>query len=109
MTRPITAGAFGFAAPTRRARAVPVVAAPTVPAPGNCRAAHPVVAPGSLLAARGGRRRRGCATEVRGQPPRVLRARRLVRVLPLGAVQQPLIDWVNRPTFQQVVEVQGHR
>jgi acyl-homoserine lactone acylase PvdQ len=27
----------------------------------------------------------------------------------LGAVTQPLIDWINRPTFQQVVEIQGHR
>jgi hypothetical protein len=32
-----------------------------------------------------------------------------VRQRPLGAVQQPLIDWINRPTFQQVVEVRGHR
>jgi hypothetical protein len=28
---------------------------------------------------------------------------------PLGAVAQPLIDWINRPTFQQAVEIQGHR
>jgi acyl-homoserine lactone acylase PvdQ len=28
---------------------------------------------------------------------------------PLGAITQPLIAWQNRPTFQQVVEVQGHR
>jgi acyl-homoserine lactone acylase PvdQ len=28
---------------------------------------------------------------------------------PLGAITQPLIHWINRPTFQQVVEVQGHR
>jgi hypothetical protein len=28
---------------------------------------------------------------------------------PLGAVTQPLIPWINRPTFQQVVEVQHHR
>ncbi|HEV7459442.1 MAG TPA: penicillin acylase family protein [Solirubrobacteraceae bacterium] len=27
----------------------------------------------------------------------------------LGAVSQPLIPWVNRPTYQQAVEVQGHR
>jgi hypothetical protein len=27
----------------------------------------------------------------------------------LGAITQPLTEWVNRPTFQQVVEVQGHR
>jgi hypothetical protein len=28
---------------------------------------------------------------------------------PLGAVTQPLIPWQNRPSYQQVVEVQGHR
>ena len=28
---------------------------------------------------------------------------------PLGAVTQPLIPWQNRPTFQQVVEVEGKR
>jgi hypothetical protein len=28
---------------------------------------------------------------------------------PLGAVTQPLIPWINRPTFQQVVEIQTHR
>jgi acyl-homoserine lactone acylase PvdQ len=28
---------------------------------------------------------------------------------PLGAITQPLIPWQNRPTFQQVVEVKGHR
>jgi len=28
---------------------------------------------------------------------------------PIGAITQPLINWVNRPTFQQAVEVQGHR
>ncbi len=27
----------------------------------------------------------------------------------VGAITQPLIPWVNRPTFQQVVEIQGHR
>jgi acyl-homoserine lactone acylase PvdQ len=26
----------------------------------------------------------------------------------IGAVTQPLIEWVNRPTFQQAVEIQGH-
>jgi acyl-homoserine lactone acylase PvdQ len=26
----------------------------------------------------------------------------------VGAVSQPLIEWVNRPTFQQAVSVQGH-
>jgi acyl-homoserine lactone acylase PvdQ len=28
---------------------------------------------------------------------------------PLGAITQPLIPWQNRPTFQQVVSVDGHR
>jgi acyl-homoserine lactone acylase PvdQ len=32
-----------------------------------------------------------------------------VMMRPLGAITQPLIDWINRPTFQQVVEIQGHR
>ncbi len=27
---------------------------------------------------------------------------------PLGAITQPLIGWINRPTYQQVTEVQGH-
>jgi hypothetical protein len=29
-----------------------------------------------------------------------------VRHRPVGAVNQPLIHWINRPTFQQVVEIQ---
>lgn len=28
---------------------------------------------------------------------------------PIGAISQPLMQWVNRPTFQQAVEIQGHR
>ena len=32
-----------------------------------------------------------------------------VRFRPLGGATQPLIHWVNRPTYQQVVEIQGHR
>jgi Penicillin amidase len=28
---------------------------------------------------------------------------------PVGLLTQPFIHWINRPTFQQVVEVQGHR
>ena len=28
---------------------------------------------------------------------------------PIGGITQPLINWVNRPTFQQVLEIQGHR
>ncbi|MEK6326985.1 MAG: penicillin acylase family protein [Actinomycetota bacterium] len=27
----------------------------------------------------------------------------------VGAITQPLIPWVNRPTFQQAVEIRGHR
>jgi len=30
-----------------------------------------------------------------------------VRFRPLGAVTQPPIPWINRPTYQQAVEVQG--
>jgi hypothetical protein len=32
-----------------------------------------------------------------------------VRLRPLGGVTQPLIPWINRPTYQQAVEIQGHR
>jgi acyl-homoserine lactone acylase PvdQ len=32
-----------------------------------------------------------------------------VRFRPLGAVSQPLIPWINRPTYQQADEIQGHR
>jgi hypothetical protein len=28
---------------------------------------------------------------------------------PLGAIQVDPIHWINRPTFQQAVEIQGHR
>jgi len=27
----------------------------------------------------------------------------------VGVVSQPLLPWINRPTFQQVVEITGHR
>ena len=30
-----------------------------------------------------------------------------IRQRPLGAVGQPLIEWINRPTFQQAVEIRG--
>jgi hypothetical protein len=30
-----------------------------------------------------------------------------VRQRPLGAISQPLIHWINRPTFQQAVEIPG--
>jgi hypothetical protein len=26
----------------------------------------------------------------------------------IGAITQPLMEWVNRPTFQQAVQVLGH-
>ena len=29
-----------------------------------------------------------------------------VRQQPVGAINQPLIHWINRPTFQQVIEIQ---
>ena len=32
-----------------------------------------------------------------------------VRFRPIGAVTVRTIHWINRPTFQQAVEVQGHR
>jgi len=32
-----------------------------------------------------------------------------VRFRPLGAVTQPLVPWINRPTYQQADEIQGHR
>jgi acyl-homoserine lactone acylase PvdQ len=28
---------------------------------------------------------------------------------PLGAITQPFIHWQNRPTYQQAIEIQGHR
>jgi hypothetical protein len=31
-----------------------------------------------------------------------------IRFRPLGAVTQPLMPWINRPTFQQAVEIRGH-
>jgi hypothetical protein len=27
----------------------------------------------------------------------------------LGGISQPLIPWINRPTYQQAVEIAGHR
>jgi hypothetical protein len=35
-----------------------------------------------------------------------LRRLAAVRSNPVGAGNQPLIDWINQPTFQQVVEVE---
>jgi hypothetical protein len=32
-----------------------------------------------------------------------------VRFRPIGGVTVPTIHWINRPTFQQAVEIQGHR
>ena len=31
-----------------------------------------------------------------------------IQFQPIGAITQPLIEWVNRPTFQQADEIQGH-
>jgi hypothetical protein len=31
-----------------------------------------------------------------------------IRFRPIGAITQPLIEWVNRPTFQQALEIRGH-
>ena len=31
-----------------------------------------------------------------------------IQFRPIGVVTQPLIEWVNRPTFQQADEIQGH-
>ena len=41
-----------------------------------------------------------------GRRPDVLR---LDPVRPIGVITQPLIEWVNRPTFQQADEIVGHR
>ena len=30
-----------------------------------------------------------------------------VRQRPVGGATQPLINWINRPTYQQVTEIQG--
>jgi acyl-homoserine lactone acylase PvdQ len=32
-----------------------------------------------------------------------------IQFRPIGVITQPLIEWVNRPTFQQADEIQGHR
>jgi hypothetical protein len=32
----------------------------------------------------------------------------LARSWAIGAITQPLIEWINRPTFQQSDEIQGH-
>jgi hypothetical protein len=31
-----------------------------------------------------------------------------IQFLAIGVITQPLIEWVNRPTFQQADEIQGH-
>jgi acyl-homoserine lactone acylase PvdQ len=49
-----------------------------------------------------------CATkEGAGMDPQVCAD--TIRFRPLGAVTQPLIPWQNRPTYQQAIEIQGHR
>jgi len=32
-----------------------------------------------------------------------------IQFRPIGVITQPLIEWVNRPTFQQADEIAGHR
>jgi acyl-homoserine lactone acylase PvdQ len=32
-----------------------------------------------------------------------------IQFRPIGVISQPLIEWINRPTFQQADEIQGHR
>jgi hypothetical protein len=32
-----------------------------------------------------------------------------IQFRPIGVITQPLIEWVNRPTFQQADEIMGHR
>jgi hypothetical protein len=32
-----------------------------------------------------------------------------IRFRPVGLITQPFIHWINRPTFQQVVEIFNHR
>jgi hypothetical protein len=31
-----------------------------------------------------------------------------IQFKPIGAISQPLIEWINRPTFQQADEIQSH-
>jgi hypothetical protein len=31
-----------------------------------------------------------------------------IQFRPIGVITEPLIEWVNRPTFQQADEIQGH-
>jgi acyl-homoserine lactone acylase PvdQ len=48
-----------------------------------------------------------CQKEAGGMDPQ--RCYDAIRLRPLGGASQPLIPWINRPTYQQAVEVQGHR
>jgi hypothetical protein len=32
-----------------------------------------------------------------------------IQFRPIGVITEPLIEWINRPTFQQADEIQGHR
>jgi acyl-homoserine lactone acylase PvdQ len=43
------------------------------------------------------------------QMPNLQMCSEAVRQTPVGGITQPLIHWINRPTYQQAVEVQGHR
>jgi len=31
-----------------------------------------------------------------------------IQFRPIGAISQPLVEWINRLTFQQADEIQGH-
>jgi hypothetical protein len=31
-----------------------------------------------------------------------------IQFRPIGVISQPLIEWINRPTFQQADEIAGH-
>jgi acyl-homoserine lactone acylase PvdQ len=44
-----------------------------------------------------------------GNPDETMPMYDAIRFRPLGVVGQPLIDWQNRPTFQQVVQFPAHR
>jgi acyl-homoserine lactone acylase PvdQ len=48
-----------------------------------------------------------CVAESGGDGDRLQYCYDTVVHRPLGAIQQPRIHWINRPTFQQAVEIQG--
>jgi hypothetical protein len=44
-----------------------------------------------------------------GEPGGLQRCFDAIGFRAVGAITQPLTAWVNRPTYQQAVEIQGHR